>query len=977
MTQAPSKPLAFPVGAVGLAADGPKDVVPELDLALFKAVFVHSPEAMAITRLRDGLIVEANAAWLALTGFERANAIGCTTLSLGFWPDEAARDQVLLGLQLEGRGQNVDLDVLFSDGSVRSFRLNGHRFDSGGESYFLAFLQDATAQRQAREALHASERALEATNAKLSQQLALYDVTQSVAKVGHWIHYPGDSVVHVTAGYAEMTRIGAQRLVPVGEHVKNVVPEDWPAVKEAIKALDGRVVEYGWRCADGTVMWMRSRMHRQETGGVHTADFGVVQEITAERKALQAVNAQLRFIERITARAPGLVYEYELWPDGRIQFHFVSEGVEALLGISPQALRADARLLFAQINPEDVQQLQALSDAAGRTMTPWQCDFRERSTQKPVRWFMAHAVPQAGANGSILWCGSMTDISSQKQAQAKVAESEARFRSLTALSSDWYWQQDENFRFVRMDLNTSRTSFGLPHGNVIGLTRWEVGYVGVSEQQWAAHRAALQAHEVFLDLELQWIQADGEVIWINVSGAPFFDTEGVFSGYRGTGRNISARKRAEADIERLAFYDPLTGLPNRRLLLDRLRHALEASARHSSHGALLFIDLDNFKELNDTLGHHQGDALLKQVAQRLSGCVRGIDSVARLGGDEFVVMLEDLGPSEDDAGAQAEMVGKKILQSLNQEFFLGDQPQHSTPSIGITLFFERQHGLDEVLKRADLAMYQSKAAGRNTLRFFDPQMQAAATARVTIEAELRLGMQRSEFVLYYQPVVDHLGVTRGVEALIRWQHPERGMVSPAEFIPVAEQTGLILPLGLWVMEAACQQLERWSHQPRTQKLSVAVNVSARQFRHPDFADQLLTLLRVTGANPYRLKLELTESMLLSDFEEVIARMTELRSIGVGFALDDFGTGYSSLSYLKQLPLDQLKIDQSFVRDVLTDPNDGAIAKTILNLAASLDLNVVAEGVETVGQRDFLLECGCRAFQGYLFGRPVPVDQLVL
>ena len=274
-------------------------------------------------------------------------------------------------------------------------------------------------------------------------------------------------------------------------------------------------------------------------------------------------------------------------------------------------------------------------------------------------------------------------------------------------------------------------------------------------------------------------------------------------------------------------------------------------------------------------------------------------------------------------------------------------------------------------------MYQSKAAGRNTLRFFDPQMQAAATARVTMEAELRLGMQRNEFLLYYQPVVDHLGVTRGVEALIRWKHPERGMVSPAEFIPVAEQTGLILPLGLWVMEAACQQLEQWSHQPLTQKLSIAVNVSARQFRHPDFADQLLTLLRVTGANPYRLKLELTESMLLSDFEEVIARMTELRSIGVGFALDDFGTGYSSLSYLKQLPLDQLKIDQSFVRDVLTDPNDGAIAKTILNLAASLDLNVVAEGVETVGQRDFLFACGCRAFQGYLFGRPVPVEQLVL
>jgi diguanylate cyclase (GGDEF)-like protein/PAS domain S-box-containing protein len=961
---------------LGATSEKSLPVTPDLELSLFREIFVHSPEAMAITRLRDGMLVDANEAWLALTVFDRAGAIGRTTLELGFWPDQASRERVLLGLALDKYVRDVETYITLPDGSLRYFWLNGRRVDSAGESYFLAYIKDATEQRKASEALHASERALEETNAKLNQQLAMYDVIQSVGKVGHWIHYTGQNVVQVSAGYAEMTRIGEQRFVPVGEHVQSVLREDWLPVKEALKALDGRVVEYRFRCADGTVMWMRSRMHRQMTNGVHTADFGVVQEITGERQALQAVNEQLNFIQRITARAPGLVYEYEIWPDGRVQFHFVSDGVESMLGISAHALRTNARLLFDQIDPDDVQQLQALSDAASRTMSPWQCEFRARNTEAQARWFMAHAVPQAGADGSILWCGSMTDISSQKHAQAKLTESETRFRSLTELSSDWYWQQDKDFRFVHVDPHY-QSSVALPPGGLTGLTRWEVGYLGVTEQQWEAHRATLQAHEVFHDFELQRMRPDGSFIWISVSGAPFYDSAGEFAGYRGTGRNISARKQAEADIERLAFYDPLTGLPNRRLLLDRLRHALEASARHSSHGALLFIDLDNFKELNDTLGHHQGDALLKQVAERLLACVRGIDSVARLGGDEFVVMLEDLGSSIDEAGAQAELVGKKILQSLNQEFFLGDQPQHSTPSIGITLFFERQHDLDEVLKRADLAMYQSKAAGRNTLRFFDPQMQAAANARVTMEAELRLGMQRNEFVLYYQPVVDHLSVTRGVEALIRWQHPERGMVSPAEFIPVAEQTGLILPLGLWVMEAACQQLERWSHQPQTQKLSIAVNVSARQFRHPDFAEQLLNLLRVTGANPYRLKLELTESMLLSDFEEVIARMTELRSIGVGFALDDFGTGYSSLSYLKQLPLDQLKIDQSFVRDVLTDPNDGAIAKTILNLAASLDLNVVAEGVETVGQRDFLLACGCRAFQGYLFGRPVPVDQLVL
>jgi diguanylate cyclase (GGDEF)-like protein len=411
------------------------------------------------------------------------------------------------------------------------------------------------------------------------------------------------------------------------------------------------------------------------------------------------------------------------------------------------------------------------------------------------------------------------------------------------------------------------------------------------------------------------------------------------------------------------------------LLIDRLTQAVAASARHASYGALLFIDLDNFKILNDTRGHHMGDQLLKQVAARLTDCVRVIDTVARLGGDEFVVMLEELGESEMDSAAQAEAVGKKILTALNHYFELDGQPHHSSPSIGVTLFFDRQQSVDELLRRADLAMYQSKAAGRNTLRFFDPVMQAAASARAALEIDLRHGLEQQEFLLYYQPVVDHDSKMTGVEALLRWRHPRRGMVSPGEFIPVAEQSGLILPLGQWVLTAACAQLVAWNTSATTRRLTMAVNVSARQFRHPEFTPQLLELLRVSGANPYRLKLELTESMLLNDFEDVIVKMGELRSIGVNFALDDFGTGYSSLSYLKRLPLDQLKIDQSFVRDVLTDPNDAAIARTILSLAASLELGVVAEGVETAGQRDFLLRSGCKAFQGYFFGRPVPVEDL--
>jgi predicted signal transduction protein with EAL and GGDEF domain len=358
-------------------------------------------------------------------------------------------------------------------------------------------------------------------------------------------------------------------------------------------------------------------------------------------------------------------------------------------------------------------------------------------------------------------------------------------------------------------------------------------------------------------------------------------------------------------------------------------------------------------------------------------CLREGDTAGRFGGDEFVVMLEGLSDSASEAANQAELVAEKILNRLNEPYDLVGKQHSSTPSIGITLFSGNQLGLDELFKRADVAMYQAKAAGRNTLRFYDPQMQAAVMARAALDADLRQGLQRQELLLHYQPVVDAAGRTTGVEALLRWQHPVRGLVSPAEFIALAEQTGLILPIGQWVLQQACQQLVAWGSQSRTRELTLAVNVSARQFRQADFVPQVLAILGDTGANPQRLKLELTESVLLSDVEDAIRKMSALRDHGVRFALDDFGTGYSSLSYLKRLPLDQLKIDQSFVRDVLTDPNDAAIVRTILALAHSMDLVAVAEGVETDGQRQFLLTNGCTVFQGYLFGRPVALDKLRL
>ena len=474
---------------------------------------------------------------------------------------------------------------------------------------------------------------------------------------------------------------------------------------------------------------------------------------------------------------------------------------------------------------------------------------------------------------------------------------------------------------------------------------------------------------------------NGEVYpeWLTITTVK--DRTGEVANYVATLTDITQRKAAEDEIKHLAFYDPLTQLPNRRLLLDRLQQALTSSARHNRHGALLLLDMDDFKSLNDTLGHDVGDRFLVEVARRLETCVREGDTVARQGGDEFVVILEDL--SEDAVAAtQAESVAVKILRAILQPYQLGLSPgrepptraYHCSVSIGITLFRGSSLTVDELMKRADTAMYQAKAAGRNTLRFYDPEMQRAVSARAVMDNDLREAVQMGQFVLYYQPQVDERGNMTGAEALLRWQHPERGMVSPAHFIPLAEESGLILPIGHWVLESACTQLVAWSTRPGMSHLSVAVNVSARQFRSPDFVDQVSAVLDRTGADPQKLKLELTESLLLDNVEDTIAKMVALKARGVGFSLDDFGTGYSSLAYLKLLPLDQLKIDQSFVRDILTDPNDAAIARTIVALAQSMGLGVIAEGVESMEQQQFLAKQTCHAFQGYLFGRPMPAEE---
>jgi diguanylate cyclase (GGDEF)-like protein/PAS domain S-box-containing protein len=506
-------------------------------------------------------------------------------------------------------------------------------------------------------------------------------------------------------------------------------------------------------------------------------------------------------------------------------------------------------------------------------------------------------------------------------------------------------------------------------GQILGMHGSRITAENIYSEMWEA----IKTSEVW-EGEIRNFRKNGEVYPESVTIAKVKDINAITINYVVSLVDITARKKAEEEIQSLAFYDPLTHLPNRRLLLDRLKHALINSARNGKDVAILFLDLDHFKTLNDSLGHDVGDMLLQQVAKRLTSCIRDGDTAARLGGDEYLVMLENLSEQAIEAAAQAEIISEKILFALNQPYQLYTNEYQSSVSIGVALFGKQAISQDELLKHADIAMYQAKKAGRNSVCFYDPQMQLTIHARLELERELREAIEKQQFKLYYQIQVDHLGFPLGAEALIRWQHPERGLVSPLHFIQLAEETGLILQIGQWVLEAACAQLKVWEQKASCSALTISINVSAKQFRQEGFVNQVQTAIKSYAINPKLLKLELTESILLEGVEATIIIMNELKKIGIRFSLDDFGTGYSSLQYLKRLPLSQLKIDQSFVHDIVSDTNDKAIVRTIIAMAQSMELEVIAEGVETLEQRQLLQNTGCMKFQGYLFGKPVTIEE---
>ena len=552
---------------------------------------------------------------------------------------------------------------------------------------------------------------------------------------------------------------------------------------------------------------------------------------------------------------------------------------------------------------------------------------------------------------------------------AALQDSEQRYRAAFQLSPDAV-SINRRADAVYVDVNDGFTRItGWRRDDVIGRTPAELR-IFRSKSDYQRLVMAVDATGRCESLEADFLTRDGQVLNAQVA-AQVMQLDGVPCVFS-VARDLTSRKQAEQQINSLAFYDPLTQLPNRRLFFDRLRQSLSTAVRWRHNGAVLFVDLDDFKTLNESLGHEQGDRMLQLVASSLLSCVREGDTVGRTGGDEFVVLLEGLSERVEEAVTEAEAVARKILKALNRTYELQGTFFHGASSVGLTLIgAEDAAQPDEPVKRAELAMYQAKTAGGNALRFFDPRMQATVSARADLAMGLREAVERQQLVLHYQPQLARDGRILGVEALLRWAHPERGLLGPAGFIAFAEETGLIIPMGSWVLQTACGVLAEWAGHEAWSGLTISVNVSARQFQQPEFVDQLLAIIRRSGAPAHRLKLELTESLLVNNVEEVIARMNRLKAAGVGFSLDDFGTGYSSLSYLKRLPLDQVKIDQGFVRDILDDANDASIARMVVALARSLGLESVAEGVETEAQQAFLAGLGCDSYQGYLFSKPLP------
>lgn len=928
-----------------------------------RTIIDNEPECIKIVDAH-GRLKQMNPAGLAMIEADSLAQIAGHSLLELIAPEHRMAFAKLHKSVIAGESMQLEFEVIGLKGGRRWLDTHAVPMLENGEKMLLGVTRDITQRKQAEEALRESEYrwkfAIEGSGDGVWDVNVQTDEAKYSKRWKEMLGYSEDDV-----------------MVHRQEWINRIHPEDKTKVLAAGQAyLDGLtdiyVVEYRLQCKDGQYKWMLSRgmIVSRDKAGQPLRMIGTQTDIT-ERKTAQLALLQTRTaLEESHDRFKDL---YEFAPIGYLTIS--SHGL-----ITQLNWRASAMLGMDRKNLIHKRFAEFIDESDKGRWSRMFLAMKELASGEELSFdlkFYLHNKMTFHAN---LNCARMSDEDEQSMLRVtleditmiKKSEADLRIAATAFESQDGLMITDAENKILKVNKAFSSIT-GYSDEEVVGKSPGILASGRHDASFFAAMWESINKTGHWTG-EIWNRRKGGDVYPENLTITAVKGDKGIVSNYVGTFTDTSMIKAAAEEIQQLAFYDSLTQLPNRRLLLDRLKHALATIGRSGRQGAVLFLDLDHFKVLNDSLGHDIGDLLLQQVAARLTACVREGDTVARLGGDEYVVVLEDLSEHSLEAAAQTETIANKILAALNQTYHLNEHEHHITPSIGIALFNNHHATIEELLKQADIAMYQAKKAGRNTMRFFNPQMQISITARVALERELRKALENKQLQLYYQIQVDNSGHALGAEALIRWLHPERGLVSPSQFIHLAEETGLIMAIGHWVLDTACAQIKAWHKHAHTRDLTLSINVSAKQFRQPDFVAQVRAAIEHHSIDPMQLKLELTESLLLENIEDTISSMTALGEIGVQFSLDDFGTGYSSLQYLKRLPLFQLKIDQSFVRDIVTDSHDRSIVRTIIAMAQSLYLNVIAEGVETEEQRELLLSNGCKRYQGYLFGRPVPIDQ---
>jgi diguanylate cyclase (GGDEF)-like protein/PAS domain S-box-containing protein len=890
----------------------------------------------------EGDVLEVNEAFCRMLGYTVEEM---KHLNVRDWDDQFTSEE--LGQRFrEMVGHSATFETVHrrKDGSLLQVEVCATGVEVGGKVYLYAASRDITERKRMQESLLRRHRVIE------------------TAMDGYWMTTGDGFLQETNAAYARMSGYSQQELV--GMHISQLEASERP---EDVRGHMEKIIAQGYDRFETRHRHKSGRVIDIEVSVTYTDGYFYVfcHDISQRKQhASQLAHQQLVLQE---AQRLGQLGSWELdlasdeltWSDEA--YHIFEQD---------KAVARDLLAIFdASVHPDDRERVEQAYQRALLDREPYDIEHRLLLPDSRIKWVREHCYTLYDDAGKPLRSiGMVQDITDRKHIEERLRVAAVAFETM-----DGILITDERSNIQRVNRAFER---------ITGYRQWEVQGLNPRLLGSGLHDAAF--YKTMWEQLLQdggWSgeiwdrRKSGEVYpkWMTITAVK--DEQGKVTNYVAIFSDITDRKRHEEEIRNMAFYDALTQLPNRRLFLDRLQSALSASARNSDFGALLFIDLDRFKVLNDTLGHDYGDLLLKEVAKRIKECVREVDTVARLGGDEFVVVLEGVGGDREDASHKSGQVAEKIRESLSRPYLLKEHEHYSSPSIGVELFHDGGESVDELIKHADVAMYQAKSAGRNTVRFYDPSLQHDLDTRAMLENDLRRAIEGEGLQLYYQVQVDNARRIIGVEALLRWQHQRHGMVSPVRFIPVAEESLMIIDLGDWVLNHACAQLVRWSDDPHMAGLVMAVNVSAHQFAEQDFVTNLEVILKRHGVDPRRLKLELTEGVVLNDIAEVVAKMDALNALGVLLSLDDFGTGYSSLTYLKQLPIGQLKIDQSFVRDITTDSGDAGMVRSIIDMAKNFGHDVIAEGVETEAQLDFLKQHGCMAYQGYYFGKPVPLEEL--